>query len=969
LNKQALYNFIDLKAGEEKKVGLFVAYSFFMGVAVAIFYTATTSMFLLSFDRVMLPKAYIAGGLTVYALGMATNYIEKKIRFTRLVNILIYFLMASVTGLLLAYQFSDVKWFIFFLFVWNRVFVYVNGITFWSTAAKIFNIQEAKRLFGLIGAGEVVSSILSYFSVPLLLKVLATDQLLYIVAISVLGCIVTMSLIIRNFTVRLTHTEAPAPTPDAPKDTRRWKDFLANRYYLLIFLLAMLPVAGLFFVDFMFSVESKNVFPDKELLASFLGVFFGFCALVEILIKTVLYGKAMNKYGLKLGITLLPLSLLFSTVLAVSYGAVYGATSLFFAFIVLSRFFMSSVRKSVNEPSFQVLLQPIPTPERAALQSRIEGGPKAIGNIVSGVVLLILTSYSFIGTIHIAALFVFVLVFWFYVSLLTHQKYRTVLTSLLKESQTRIARPAVPQGTSPEADTSSRNRALNYEYSNFEFIVKLTESPRVHDRLLATRLLEESGRYYAYRHIGRLINDESAEVKEAAIRAAGTLQKAELWPQLIDLLRTDRFHRPAAESLVRIGQPVIRELQRSFARSTGQTEFQLRIIRVIRQIGGDAAVRFFRSVIDHPQLLLRDEVFESLKLLRYRARITERAYIGSEIDSRIELLVWIMASQRDLEHYPPWSPVQVALEKEKKWVIPKIFTLFSLLNPEQHYDFICDMLVRENQETYGYLLEVLNMTLPEEWKNKVVILFEDRPLTEKLRLCADFYPNPPLSPESRLNDIVNKDFTLISRWLKVNALSELAQLAPNDALLFAAHAVSPDEIIAEKALGELLRLNPTRFHELVASMESHNDTFHLEIARRIERGQEEHDTLSHKVWVLSQIDRFLGYREDELIPLSCALERHSLTSGQRVDREALTRYEHAFWIVAVGEVLVQEADNPALRLGSFDIFERTSRPTDTFYIEVQSDTEIYCINGQKVARLRSIMQTSDALAAVSEPIP
>ena len=134
-----------------------------MGVAVAIFYTATTSLFLLSFERTMLPKAYIAGGVVVYALGLMTSYVQKRIRFSYLLNGLIYFLMLSVTGLVISYQFSDIKWFIFFLFVWNRVFVFVNGITFWSTAARLFNLQQAKRLFGLISTGEVVSSILSYF--------------------------------------------------------------------------------------------------------------------------------------------------------------------------------------------------------------------------------------------------------------------------------------------------------------------------------------------------------------------------------------------------------------------------------------------------------------------------------------------------------------------------------------------------------------------------------------------------------------------------------------------------------------------------------------------------------------------------------------------------------------------------------------------------------------------------------------
>lgn len=78
MRKEALYDFVGLKEGEKKTVGLFIGYSFFMGVAVAIFYTATTSLFLISFERTMLPKAFIVGGVTVYTLGVVTNYLQKN---------------------------------------------------------------------------------------------------------------------------------------------------------------------------------------------------------------------------------------------------------------------------------------------------------------------------------------------------------------------------------------------------------------------------------------------------------------------------------------------------------------------------------------------------------------------------------------------------------------------------------------------------------------------------------------------------------------------------------------------------------------------------------------------------------------------------------------------------------------------------------------------------------------------------
>ncbi len=831
-----------------------------MGVAVAIFYTATTSLFLISFERTMLPKAYIAGGLVVYGLGAVTSYVQQKIQFFKLANGLIYFLMISVSVLLIMYQFSNIKWLLFFLFVWNRVFVFVNGITFWSTASKIFDIQQAKRLYGLISTGEVVSSILSFFSVPLLLKFLATDQLLYISAGAVVGCIVLMSLIVRRFPRQLSVVqetkEATGERATTTDDTRSWRRFLANPYYLLVFLLAMLPVVGLFFVDFMFAVESKNVFPDKELLAGFLGTFFGFCALLEFLIKTVLYNKVISKFGLTLGIALLPLTLLFSLGLAVGYGTIFGTTSLFFAFIVLSRFFMSSVRKSVNEPSFQVLMQPIPGPERANVQSRIEGGPKALGNIVPGVILLILTSMPFVGTVEIAAFFLLILAGWVYASMKVQNQYRGVLRATLAKPVTgsRLVVDEGDFGASPIPDSGDaylglanrlaarKKSTLNYERSSFEFILKLADSAHEHDRILAAQMLGESGRYYAFRHLARLMSDEAIDVKNAAMIAAGSVRSAELWPLLIAQLDSEDSHEAAAYGLLGSGEgggrdAVVRELSRSFDRAAGNLRLQTRLIRLIRQIGGPKATKLLRPLMHHPEAAIRDEVYSALAHLDYQVTLTERGGVAAEIDARIGLLVWLLAAQHDLEEYDEESPIQTALESEKRQVLPKIFTLLSLLPGNQRFEDVSRLLLDNDRETFGYLLEVMNMTLPEEWKDKLIPLFEDQPLSEKLKRSAEHFAQISLPTEERLKDIANNHFSRITARLRATALATLAQRETDHTLTLAAHAISPEEIIARTALKALYRQNPIRYRELHQTMQSQNDTFHLKICQSIETAE------------------------------------------------------------------------------------------------------------------------------------
>lgn len=300
--------------------------------------------------------------------------------------------------------------------------------------------------------------------------------------------------------------------------------------------------------------------------------------------------------------------------------------------------------------------------------------------------------------------------------------------------------------------------------------------------------------------------------------------------------------------------------------------------------------------------------------------------------------------------------MQIALEKEKRRIIPKIFNLLSLLNPEQRYDFICDHLVREDLETYGYLLEVMNITIPQEWKNKIIPLFEDKPVQERLRISAEYYPTIHMLPEERLRDIINKHYSRVSQWLKVSALRELAQTGSDkeNTQVFAALAVSPYEIIAEMALYELHKTEPTRFFELFELMKSNEHTFHSTICNRILTSSGKKDFLVHRVWVLSQTDLFSVYHEDELFELAGALEEFRLQPGQTLDSTALTLYEKSLMIVSYGSVVVSPMEGNTVVLDAFDVHEITGVGALETLIQATTDTGLYFLDDQKVEGLRLI---------------
>ncbi len=422
-----------LQEQEIKPVLLLMVYSFFMGAAIALFYTSTTSLILNRFDSSVLPFAYISGGIIVYFLSELNREIQSKYKLSNVLLINIGFLLVSTTIFIFINLVTGNKWMIFLLFVWVRVFTFIHGVSFWAIAVKIFDIRQGKRLFGLISSGEVLAAIFSQFSIPLLLNVIKTEDLLYIGIVEIAVSLLFIAYLRNNLKNKLDETtkeDSPAKSDKSDdksnqkKSKNKFSIFFENKYNTYIFFLALLPMFGMYYADFIFFTQSKVVFSDKEVLTQFLGIFLGFSAILELTVKSLLTGRLVSKYGLKIGLLALPSMLLLGFGLPSVIGTLAGQGILFFSFISAGRLFMRIVRVGVNDPVFQILFQPINKNIRTKFQNQVEGQPKALGNILAGIVLIILTSLSFVNILHITYFYVAVILIWIRVALNMYREYR-----------------------------------------------------------------------------------------------------------------------------------------------------------------------------------------------------------------------------------------------------------------------------------------------------------------------------------------------------------------------------------------------------------------------------------------------------------------------------------------------------------------------------------------------------------------
>ena len=434
IQQQWLVRLLNVRPEEKKPVLYLMTFSFFVGLAMTFYFAAANAIFLKHFQSYMISVSYMASGVIVFAAWWLLSRLDRRLNLPRQLIVKFLFVFITVASISTGVWMFDSPWLVFIMFTWIRILVYVTLVTFWGLAGKLFNIRQGKRVFGLLGIGEVISIIIGYFSVPLLLRFLKAADLLFLSSGALFFCLIFVFIILRVFRAELTETGA-APgkiIPEKDKGPDYWT-LVKKPYYLVISFMALLPIFGYLFVDFLFLAQTKKEFANNpETIAGFFGIFLGFVAVIELLFKFV-SGRFLSKYGVKPSLISLPLILFAGIILAAISGTLYGPVGMFFAFIALARLFERSVRSAIYEPAFQLLYQPLPPGHRLIFQNQIEGIPKASGTVITGAVILLFSSVVTFNLVHYSWFFIAVLGVWIWLAFRMYEQYRSMLKTKLGE--------------------------------------------------------------------------------------------------------------------------------------------------------------------------------------------------------------------------------------------------------------------------------------------------------------------------------------------------------------------------------------------------------------------------------------------------------------------------------------------------------------------------------------------------------
>jgi HEAT repeat protein len=504
-----VYGALQIRAGEGRTVALLTLLSCIIGGTIALNYTAANALFLATIGASGLPYVYITSALFLASSGSLFSWAEARLPFRSLLLGTLGAVLLSTLVLYLALWLSEALWLLFMLAVWEYAIAVLLDLVFSALAGHLFNLEQAKRLYGLVGSGELIVRVLVYFSVALLVGLIGTVNLLLLSAVSTAAALVLLVVLLRERAGPA--AEAAAPTP--AKGRAGLRGLLSLRYVRAILLLALLVELLYFVVEYVFAAQAEARFPDADQLASFFGLFFGLVYGGSFLASAVVSGWLLRRWGIRLALLLAPVTLLVGATASTAAGLLGGSAALFWP-LMSTKFADEMLRSSVFRNAFQLLYQPLRPEQRLSAQTLTQSivEPLAVG--LSGLLLLVFQFGGAPGATAMSALIGALALAWLALTLLVYRGYIAALARAL-------ARRVLQGVTLNISDAAA-----------LALIEQRLDSPQAAEALYALDLLDRAGAGRLPALLVRLLAHPHPELRREAAQRIEARQLLAALPEL-----------------------------------------------------------------------------------------------------------------------------------------------------------------------------------------------------------------------------------------------------------------------------------------------------------------------------------------------------------------------------------------------------------------------------------------------------
>jgi len=511
--ERALEAGLRVRPGEQRRTALMAAYAANAIGAVVVGRSIRDALYLANRPARGLAGMYILSSLVIVAVSWSYARVADRVPRGALnaASAAVCALLCAAAWVLL--KLGAGSWVYPALYIFVEAMGSLIVIQFWTMANDVFHAREAKRLFGIIGAGGTLANVVFGLLVARYAKIVGAENMLWLMVVQLLFCALLAkqtaplaggsSLILRL---------APSARRGKRTLTRAGvSSVFANPHLALVAAIAAVSAVAVTIVDFQFKTAAAAVLNQND-LAGYFGRFYGICGGIAFAVQIWVTGRMLERYGILASLLPLPVGL----ALGSGFATAMPNPGLFVQ--SLAKGSDTIFRYTINDASMQLLYVPVPTHVRGRAKAFIDGVLKPLAIAATGLVLYL---FKESGGTHraLAAPVLICVALWIVLLVRARSEYVHSLVQSLERRHLDLS--ATPLAASNEATQKALRAALHGDASTV---------------LHALTLVQQIGGAPFTAEMRALLAHTDAKVRAVALERLGDLKAQECLEEMRALL-------------------------------------------------------------------------------------------------------------------------------------------------------------------------------------------------------------------------------------------------------------------------------------------------------------------------------------------------------------------------------------------------------------------------------------------------
>ena len=504
---------------EQSQLILFFLHNFFISIGTVLVYVSANIILLENHPEFSLPIAYVVSTLAMMVVGKIYEYYEHHYLLQTLsMRVLLSVLVISMLMGLIVYVSHSIFTAIVIMVGFRIIYLLVN-LEFWGVSAVVFDVRQSKRIFSVIGSGDVPAK-----AIGAILTVLIHSTSL----LSILIAVAFVTFLLAFFTQKRTFqlTEVPQSQPERKirkSDAKYIQQLFGGNRLIFEMCIGLVAVAlSATWIEYNFFVNVKYKFHNQHDVIAFVGYTLAITYSISTIVKLLISSKVIERFGLRNALLFLPIGTVLISIVLVIISTFQNDESALWVEFSAAYLLFEVMRRTIFDPVFLVMFQPLTTHQRLKGHTLAKGFYEPLGMGIAGLLLLAEYYLDFSFTwIH----FGFTVVSAFWASYYLSRAFRHYIIELKSALSKRFL----------------SDDELVMQKDAFKAIMKNLESEKPEEVISAMDWITRFDAPKLEAHLPNLLQHSSENVRIAALRAA---DKLELNAESIKILSHNIFTEP-----------------------------------------------------------------------------------------------------------------------------------------------------------------------------------------------------------------------------------------------------------------------------------------------------------------------------------------------------------------------------------------------------------------------------------------